>query len=67
MDVLLKLFFSFDKNQEELIGQMVRARKVRNDIMHNNKVIDKEEIVSIVGQIKNFLFLLINKFRKDYK
>ncbi|MCT8341247.1 hypothetical protein MG296_14365 [Flavobacteriaceae bacterium TK19130] len=61
MDIELKIFFTFSKEEQQLIGQMVRARKIRNNIMHNNQMVDENEISKIVSQIREFLFMLISK------
>jgi hypothetical protein len=61
MDVELRLFFNFDKKEEILLGQMVRARKIRNKIMHQNEKVDKKEVIDIIKNINKFLFMLIEK------
>ncbi|MFZ3275203.1 MAG: hypothetical protein WA143_13165 [Lutibacter sp.] len=61
MDVELKLFFDFDKNEEAIIGQMVRARKIRNNIMHENQQVDQTEIIEIIKNINQFIFMLAEK------
>ena len=61
MDVELRLFFNFEKKEEALLGQMVRARKIRNKIMHQNEKVDKKEVMDIIKNINDFLFMLIEK------
>lgn len=61
MDVELRLFFDFDKKEDTILGQMVRARKIRNQIMHENKNIDPKEIIGIIKDINQFLFMLVEK------
>lgn len=61
MDVLLRLFFSFNKKEDEFVNKMGRARSIRNNIMHNNKIADEEEIKILINEIREFLWMLINK------
>ncbi|GAA0193378.1 hypothetical protein GCM10009122_56280 [Fulvivirga kasyanovii] len=64
MDIELRLFFKFSQEEEALIGQMVRARKIRNKIMHYNEVAKESEITEIIKSIRSFLFMLIEKHEK---
>lgn len=61
MDVELKLFFDFDKKEIEILGKMVRAGKIRNNIMHENQPIDPKEIIEIIKDINQFIFMLAEK------
>jgi len=67
MDVLLTLFFQFSKVEEKIIGDMTRARSIRNDIMHNNNNPDEKEIGNLINHIRTFLFMLIGKYESEYK
>lgn len=61
MDVELRLFFDFDKKETHTLGQMVRARKIRNKIMHENHRIDPKEIIGIIKDINQFIFMLVER------
>ena len=61
MDIELRIFFTFSREEQQLLGQMGRARAIRNNIMHNNQMVDEDEVSQIVLQIREFLFMLISK------
>ena len=65
MEVELLMFFSFNKKEKDLLGKMVRARNIRNEIMHDNRSTSDLEIRSLLKEIKEFLFMLIRKYEKD--
>ena len=61
MDIELRLFFDFSQNEEILISKAVRARQIRNKIMHENQQTNKQEIISLISDIREFLFMMIHK------
>ncbi|QCX40136.1 hypothetical protein FF125_17410 [Aureibaculum algae] len=65
MDIELKLFFQFDKKEDSLLGQMVRARSIRNGLMHENTQVDEKEVRVLIEDINNFIFMLIEKDDKN--
>ncbi len=64
MEVELKLFFIFTEEEEKLLFQMNRARKIRNEIMHQNKIAEEVEIRDIMTQMREFLIMLIGKYQE---
>ncbi len=66
MEVELFLFFEFDKSEKSLIGKMNRARTIRNDIMHSNKIAEEKEISELVKLTRNFLFMIIEKYESKF-
>lgn len=62
MEIELKLMFPFTEKESELLSQMNRARKIRNEIMHLNKIAEEDEIRELTNHIREFMFLLIDKY-----
>ncbi|MBJ2174813.1 hypothetical protein JBL43_11235 [Aureibaculum sp. A20] len=61
MDIELKLFFKFNKIEESLLGQMTRARSLRNNVMHENTSVDEKEVRDLIVHINKFIFMLVKK------
>ena len=53
-------------SEVSLIGKMNRARTIRNDIMHSNKIAEEKEISELVKLTRGFLFMIIEKYESKF-